>query len=85
MVFLIGRLLEENCDFSEVRKEYVFFIFVDVWFFIYKDLKCFGIVMMWSEDDYYIGKVFFNFVVIVGKKKVVGKVFGDKVFNVFFI
>lgn len=52
---LTGRSLEENCDFSEARKEYASSTFVDVWPFIYKDLKRLGIVTMWSEDDYHIG------------------------------
>ena len=81
---LTGRSLEENCDFSEARKEYASSTFVDVWPFIYKDLKRLGIVTMWSEDDYHIGKASLNSVAIAGKKKLAGKVFGDKVFNVFF-
>ena len=82
---LTGRSLEENCDFSEARKEYASSTFVDVWPFIYKDLKRLGIVTMWSEDDYHIGKASLNSVAIAGKIKLAGKVFGDKVFNVFFL
>ena len=53
---LTGRSLEENCAFSEGRKEYPASTFVDVWPFIYKDMKRLGIVTMWSEDDYLLGK-----------------------------
>lgn len=49
-VFLIGKLLKENCVFKEVRKGFKNVGCVDDWLFIFRDFNIFGILIMWSED-----------------------------------
>lgn len=56
--------MEENCEIYEVWIGFVGVRIVDEWLFIFKMLKKYGYVMLFSEDVLFMGKKMIFFFVL---------------------